>query len=150
ATCSRPQPTDLLPLQHEATLQVALDIVHNMALCLREISGMDQFVFQAGGGAAAAFTSCAVIRAYHASRGELEQRDEIITTIATHPCNPATANAAGFKVITLMLDENGYPSLDALKAAVSNRTAAIMVNNPDDMGVYNPEIKEWIRVVHEA
>ena len=46
--------------------------------------------------------------------------------------------------------ENGYPSLDALKAAVSHRTAALMVNNPDDMGVYNPEMKEWIRIVHEA
>lgn len=146
----RPELTQLHPLQHEDTMQGALEIVHNMDLILRELSGMDQFVFQAGGGAEAAFTHCAVTRAYHASRGELEQRDEIITTIQTHPCNPATAAAAGFKVITLMLDENGYPSLDALKAAVSNRTAALMVNNPDDMGVYNPEIKEWIRIVHEA
>lgn len=146
----RPELTELHPLQHEDTMQGTLEIVHRMDLILREVSGMDQFVFQAGGGAEAAFTSCAVIRAYHASRGELEQRNEIITTIATHPCNPATANAAGFKVITLMLDENGYPSLEALKAAVSHRTAAIMVNNPDDMGVYNPEIKEWIRIVHEA
>jgi glycine dehydrogenase subunit 2 len=146
----RPELTELHPLQHEDTMQGALEIVHNMDVILREISGMDQFVFQAGGGAEAAFTSCAVIRAYHASRGELQQRNEIITTINTHPCNPSTAAAAGFKVITLMLDENGYPSLDALKAAVSNRTAAIMVNNPDDMGVYNPEIKEWIRIVHEA
>ena len=146
----RPELTELHPLQHEDTMQGALEIVHNMDVILREISGMDQFVFQAGGGAEAAFTSCAVIRAYHASRGELEQRNEIITTINTHPCNPSTADAAGFKVITLMLDENGYPSLDALKAAVSNRTAAIMVNNPDDMGVYNPEMKEWVRIVHEA
>ena len=146
----RPELTELHPLQHEDTMQGTLEIVHNMDLILRELSGMDQFVFQAGGGAEAAFTNCAVTRAYHASRGELEQRDEIITTIATHPCNPATAAAAGFKVITLMLDEHGYPSLDALKAAVSERTAAIMVNNPDDMGVYNPKMKEWIRIVHEA
>ena len=89
-------------------------------------------------------------RAYHAARGELGRRDEIITTIQAHPCNPATAAAAGFKVVTLMLEEDGYPSLDALKAAVSDRTAALMVNNPDDMGVYNPEIKEWVRIVHEA
>ena len=146
----RPELTQLHPLQHEDTMQGALEIVHNMDLALRELSGMDQFVFQAGGGAEAAFTHCAVTRAYHAARGELEQRDEIITTIQTHPCNPATAATAGFKVITLMLDENGYPSLDALKAAVSHRTAALMVNNPDDMGVYNPEMKEWIRIVHEA
>lgn len=146
----RPEVTELHPLQHEGTLQGALEIVHGMDGILRELSGMDQFVFQAGGGADAAYTSAVVTRAYHAAQGELEQRDEIITTIQTHPSNAATAAAAGFKVITLMLDENGYPSLDALRAAVSNRTAALMVNNPDDMGVYNPEMKEWCRIVHEA
>lgn len=146
----RPEITHLHPHQHEDTQQGALEIIHGMDVILRELSGMDQFVFQAGGGAEAAYTSCCVTRAYHASRGELEQRNEIITTIQTHPCNAATAAAAGFKVVTLMLDENGYPSLDALKAAVSNRTAALMVNNPDDMGVYNPDIKEWVRIVHEA
>jgi len=146
----RPEITHVHPHQDEDTLQGALEVVHGMDTILRELSGMDQFIFQAGGGADAAYTSCAVTRAYHASRGELEQRDEIITTIQTHPSSAATAAAAGFKVITLMIEENGYPSLESLKAAVSNRTAALMVNNPDDMGVYNPEIREWVRVVHEA
>ena len=49
-----------------------------------------------------------------------------------------------------MLEEDGYPSLEALKAAVSDRTAALMINNPDDMGIYNPHIEEWVRIVHEA
>ena len=147
----RPEVTHVHPLQDEDTLQGALEIIHGMDLILRELSGMDQFVFQAGGGADAAYTSCAVTRSYHASRGELEQRNEIITTIQTHPSSAATAAAAGFKVVTLMIDDDtGYPSLAALKAAVSERTAALMVNNPDDMGVYNPEIKEWTRIVHEA
>ena len=146
----RPEITHVHPYQDEDTLQGALEVVHGMDTILRELSGMDQFIFQAGGGADAAYTSCAVTRAYHASRGELEQRNEIITTIQTHPSSAATAAAAGFKVITLMIEENGYPSLESLKAAVSNRTAALMVNNPDDMGVYNPEIREWVRVVHEA
>ena len=141
---------DLHPHQDEATLQGVLAIVHGLDLILRELSGMDRFVFQAGGGADAAYVHACVTRAYHAARGELGRRDEIITTIQAHPCNPATAAAAGFKVVTLMLEEDGYPSLDALKAAVSDRTAALMVNNPDDMGVYNPEIREWVRIVHEA
>ncbi|WP_210482661.1 aminomethyl-transferring glycine dehydrogenase subunit GcvPB [Microvirga antarctica] len=150
AVVARPELAQVHPHQSEEDLQGTLEIVHNFDLILRELSGMDQFVFQAGGGADAAYTHCCVTRAYHASRGELEQRDEIITTIQTHPCNPATAAAAGFKVITLMLEEDGYPSLEALKAAVSNRTAALMINNPDDMGIYNPHIKEWVRIVHEA
>jgi glycine dehydrogenase subunit 2 len=147
---SGPEMAALHPRQDESTLQGVLEILHGFDLMLRELSGMDQFVFQAAGGADAAYTHACVTRAYHAARGQLEQRDEIITTIQSHPCNPATAATAGFKVVTLQLEEDGYPSVEALKAAVSDRTAALMVNNPDDMGVYNPRIKEWIRAVHEA
>ena len=146
----RPELAELHPYQHESTMQGTLEILHNFDLILRELSGMDQFVFQAGGGADAAYTNVCVTRGYFAARGELEQRNEIITSIQSHPCSPATAAAGGFKVITLTLDEKGYPSLDQLKAALSNRTAALMINNPDDMGIYNPEIKEWVRLVHEA
>lgn len=138
------------PLQHPDTLQGIMEIYANFSDILCELSGMDQFVFQAGGGADAAYTHACLTRAYHASRGELEQRDQIITTIQTHPCSPATANTAGFEVITLSLEENGYPSLEQLKSVVGPRTAALMVNNPDDMGIYNPDIKEWVRIVHEA
>ena len=137
-----PEIAEMHPLPGpEDTLQGLLEVVYGFDMLLRELSGMDQFVFQAGGGADAAYTHACITRAYHAARGELAQRDEIITTIQAHPCNPATAATAGFKVITLPLEENGYPSLEALRAAVSERTAALMVNNPDDMGIYNPEIK---------
>jgi glycine dehydrogenase subunit 2 len=111
---------------------------------------MAQFVFQPGGGADAAYTHACITRAYHAARGELGQRDEIVTTQLAHPCNPATAAAAGFKVVTLPLEQDGYPSVEALEAAVSERTAALMVNNPDDMGVYNPHIKRWVEIVDDA
>lgn len=147
---ARPELSEVHPLQHPDTLQGVLEIIHGLDLILRDLSGMDQFVFQPGGGADAAYTHAAVTRAYFSARGELAGRDEIITSIQAHPCNPATAAAAGFKVITLPLEENGYPSLEALKAAVSDRTAALMIGNPDDMGIYNPDIKEWVRVVKEA
>lgn len=143
-----PEIREVHPLQDEGTIQGLLEVLYQFDLMLRELSGMDRFVFQAGGGADAAYLHVCVTRAYHESRGELSRRDEIITTIQSHPCNSATAAAGGFKVITLPLEESGYPSLDALKAAVSDRTAALMVNNPDDMGIYNPHIKEWIDVVH--
>ncbi len=147
---AQPDLAALHPRQDDCTLQGVLAILHGFDLILRELSGMDQFAFQAAGGAAAAYTHACITRAYFAARGELAQRDEIITSIQAHPCNPATAAAAGFEVITLQLEENGYPSVEALKAAVSERTAALMINNPDDMGVYNPDMKEWIRIVHEA
>ncbi|HEV7714295.1 MAG TPA: aminotransferase class V-fold PLP-dependent enzyme, partial [Steroidobacteraceae bacterium] len=150
AVTSRPQLAETHPAQAEETLQGALEIIHRFDLILRQLSGMDQFVFQAAGGADAAWAFVCLARAYFAKRGDLGRRNEIITSIQSHPCNPATAATAGFNVITLPLERDGYPSTDALRAAVSNRTAALMINNPDDMGIYNPHIKEWIGIIHEA
>ncbi len=146
----RPELAELHPYQHPDTVQGVLEIIHDFDGMLRSLSGMDQFIFQAGGGADAAYTMTAVARAYWQDRGMLGQRTEMVTSAQAHPCNPATAAAAGFKVVNLPLEENGYPSLDALKAAVSDKTALIMINNPDDMGIYNPEIKEWVKVAKEA
>lgn len=146
----RPEMAETHPAQPEETLQGTLEFIHRLDTMLRALSGMDQFVFQPGGGADAAYTHCAVTRAWLKARGELGKRDEIITSIQAHPCNPSTAATAGFKVITLTLEENGYPSIEQLKAAVSDRTAALMIGNPDDMGIYNPEITEWVKIVHDA
>jgi glycine dehydrogenase subunit 2 len=147
---TRDQVAEIHPHQADETIQGLLEIVHRFDLMLRELSGMDRFVFQAGGGAAASYVHATVTRAYHEARGELGQRREVITTAQAHPCNPATAAAAGFDVITLPMEPEGYPSLDALRAAVSDRTASLMINNPDDMGLYNPHIKQWVDIVHEA
>jgi glycine dehydrogenase subunit 2 len=150
ALATRPELAELHPHQDEETLQGVLALVHGLDEILRGLSGMDRFVFQAGGGAHASYTFACLARAFHASRGELGRRDEVVTTIQAHPCNAATAAAAGFKVVTLMLGEDGYPPVDALRAAVSDRTAALMVGNPDDMGIYNPHIDDWVRIVHDA
>jgi glycine dehydrogenase subunit 2 len=150
ALVAQPFVAEIHPHQDEGTLQGTLEIVHRLEQVLCELSGMDRFVFQAGGGADAAYLHSCVTRAYHAERGELAQRNEVITSIQAHPCNSATAATAGFKVITLPLEENGYPSLDALRSVVSERTASLLINNPDDMGIYNPDIAEWVDIVHEA
>ncbi|MCY0093796.1 aminomethyl-transferring glycine dehydrogenase subunit GcvPB [Hoeflea ulvae] len=150
AATLRPELAEVHPYQHPDTLQGVLEIIHDFDVILRSLSGMDQFVFQAGGGADAAYTMAALARAYWADRGELGERTEMVTSIQAHPCNPATAAAAGFTVVNLPLEENGYPSLDALKAAIGPKTALLMINNPDDMGIYNPEIREWVRLAKEA
>jgi glycine dehydrogenase subunit 2 len=147
---SRPYIAEVHPLQDPSTMQGVLGVIHALEQQLSSLSGMSAFTFQPGGGAAAAFTHACVTRAYHAARGEGEQRTQIITTAQSHPSSPATAHAAGYEIITLPVEADGYPSVDALRAAVSDRTAALMVNNPDDMGIYNPHIKEWVEIVHEA
>ncbi|MFL7837393.1 MAG: aminomethyl-transferring glycine dehydrogenase subunit GcvPB [Candidatus Promineifilaceae bacterium] len=145
-----PQVTAVHPLQDESTTQGILELMYRFEQILKEISGMDRFSLQPAAGSAAIYTNVAIIRAYHAARGELDQRDEVITTIFSHPSNAACAKTAGFKVITLYPDENGYPDLEALKAAVSQRTAALLITNPEDIGVFNPHIEEFVRIVHEA
>ena len=84
---------ELHPHQSEETLQGILEIVSRLEEALCELSGMDRFVFQPGGGADAAYLHACITRAYHAARGELAQRTEVITSIQAHPCNAATAAA---------------------------------------------------------
>jgi glycine dehydrogenase subunit 2 len=143
---------DLHPLQPEETLQGILEVLYRFGHeFLREVSGMDEFSFQAGGGSEAVFANACIMRKYHQLNGELDQRNEIITTIFSHPCDAAVPATAGFDVITLYPNEKtGLPDTEALKAAVSKHTAGMMVTNPEDTGIFNPEIDEWTKIVHEV
>ncbi|MEM2111137.1 MAG: aminomethyl-transferring glycine dehydrogenase subunit GcvPB [Candidatus Bathyarchaeia archaeon] len=143
---------DIHPLQDEDTIQGLLEILYKFAhVFLTEISGMDEFTFQPGGGAEGVYTNACIMRKYHEMNGELKQRDEVITTLFSHPCDAATPATAGFKVITLYPnEETGYPDVEALKAAVSKHTAGLMITNPEDTGIYNKDIDEWTKIVHEV
>lgn len=145
-----PKMTDLHPLQDESTVQGMLEIFYKLDLCMREISGMDCFSFQPSGGTQALFTMASIVRKYHEERGEGDQRDEIITTIFSHPSQAATAAVKGYKIITLHPDENGFPDIEKLKAVVSNRTAGFVVANPEDTGIFNGKIKEFTKIIHDA
>ena len=142
--------TELHPLQDFSTVQGILEVMYRLEGMLKEISGMDRFSLQPGAGGAAIYANICMMRAYHASRGQGKQRDEVITTIFSHPSNAAAAKVAGYKVITLYPDSEGYPDLEALKAAVSERTAGLLITNPEDTGIFNPKIAEFTRIVHEA
>ena len=145
-----PKLTELHPLQPESTVQGILEVMYRLEQLLKEISGMDRFTLQPGAGSAAIYTNVSMIRAYHAARGDAGRRDEVVTTIFSHPSNAACAKTAGYKIITLYPDDDGYPDLDALKAAVSERTAALLITNPEDTGIFNPKIEEFVQVVHDA
>ena len=145
----RHQAADVHPWQDEETMQGLLEIVYDRAIP-ESISGMDAFTLQPGGGSHAVYTNACVMRAYFEAKGELDQRNEIITTIFSHPCDAATPMVAGFKVITVMPDENGYPDLEAFSAAVSEKTVGFMITNPEDTGIYNPQIDKYVDILHEA
>ena len=141
--------TEIHPDQDPDTMQGILEIYYKLESFLKEISGLDYFSLQPGGGAHGVFTNASIIRAYHKSRGD-DKRDEIITTMFSHPCDAATPCTAGYKVITLMPDINGYPDLEAMKAALSDRTAGIFITNPEDTGIYNPRIEEYVKAAHDV
>jgi glycine dehydrogenase subunit 2 len=145
-----PQIAELHPLQPEASVQGILEIMYRFEGFLRAISGLDAFSLQPGAGSAAIYANASIIRAYHESRGEASQRREIITTLFSHPSNAACAKTAGFDVVTIHPDADGYPDLKAMKAAVSDRTAGLMITNPEDTGIFNPRIREFVDAVHEV
>ncbi len=146
-----PQVSNLHPLQDESAVQGLLEIMYQLNEWLCEIGGMDRFSFQPRGGAHAVFANSHIIKAYHDSIGESEQRNEIITTVLSHPCNGSSPAVAGYKVITLYPDkETGIPSIEALKAAVSNKTAGLLITDPYDTGVFDRNITEYIDIIHEV
>jgi glycine dehydrogenase subunit 2 len=142
---------DIHPLQDENTVQGILQIMYEFAKFLSEISGMDEFTFQPGGGGHGIYTNACIIRKYHELRDELHQRNEIITTVFSHPADAASPATAGFKIVTLYPNpETGLPDIEALKVAVSKHTAGLMITNPEDTGIFNPLIDEYVKIVHEA
>lgn len=145
-----PHMMELHPLQDADSVQGMLEIFYKLDLAMREISGMDAFSFQPSSGTQALLAMASIVRAYHDSRGEGKQRDEIITTIFSHPSQAATAAVKGYKIITLHPDEDGFPDIEKLKNVISERTAGFVVANPEDTGIYNHRIREFTDLVHEA
>ncbi len=141
---------ELHPYQDERTVQGILEVLYKTEQFLKELSGMDKFSLQPSGGTQAIYSNAAVLRAYHEDNGEGAQRNEIITTIFSHPGNAGAPSTAGYKVLTLMPDENGYADLDALRELASNRTAGLFITNPEDTGIFNPKIKEYVDIVHSV
>jgi glycine dehydrogenase subunit 2 len=144
-----PKVADLHPRQDEETVQGMLEIFHSFEQMLCEVSGLDRFTFQPAGGSQGVYANARMIQAYHATRGE-PQRDEIITTIFSHPCDGAAPATSGFKVITVYSGEDGYVEPEAIRSAVSERTAGLMITNPEDTGLFNPHIDEIVEIVHDA
>ena len=134
---------EMHPYQDEETAQGILKIMYDFEQIMKEISGMDAFSFQPGGGAMGIYSNASIMKKYFEEKGEAQQRTQVITTILSHPLNAGAPSTKGFEVISLMPNESGYPSVENLKAVVSKKTAGIFITNPEDTGVFNPLIKEY-------
>jgi glycine dehydrogenase subunit 2 len=116
---------------------------------LQEITGMQRVSLTPMAGAQGEFAGVAMIHAYHRSRGDTA-RTEVIVPQAAHGTNPATAAMCGCRVKEVPCDADGGIDLEALRAAVGPATAGIMLTNPSTLGVFERQIKEVARIVHEA
>jgi glycine dehydrogenase subunit 2 len=139
----------LHPLTPDAAAQGTLELMWELERWLVEISGMAAATLQPAAGAHGELTGILMIRAYHLSRGDTE-RLEVIVPDSSHGTNPATASMAGFKTITVRSDDRGHIDLNALRAALSPRTAALMLTNPSTLGLFETQIVEVLDAVHAA
>jgi len=145
-----PEVTELHPYQDETTIQGALKLMYELQQYLCEIAGMDAVSLQPAAGAHGEFTGMLIVRAYHEANGELGKRTQVVLPDTAHGTNPASAVMAGFEVVEIPSDKDGCVDLDALKAAVSDKTAAFMLTNPNTLGIFDDKILEVAKIVHDA
>jgi len=137
------------PYQPEETVQGALQLMWELQEALAAITGMDAVSLQPAAGAHGEWTGLMMIRAYLQSRGE-GGRNVVLIPDTAHGTNPASAAMAGFVTRTIPSDERGLVDLAALKAALGPDTAALMLTNPNTLGLFEKDILEIARLVHEA
>jgi len=139
--------SDLHPNQDLSTIQGALELMHELQQMLCEVGGTDAVSLQPAAGAHGEFTGMHIVRAYHESRGET--RTEVVLPDTAHGTNPASAAMVGFDVLELP-SRDGCVDLDALKAAVSSDTAAFMLTNPNTLGLFEKDVVEVAKTIHDA
>jgi len=139
----------LHPYQEESTVQGALQLMHELDKSLAEILGMDKMTLQPAAGAHGELTGIKIIKAYHDKRGDFK-RNVVIVPDSAHGTNPATAKMAGLKVVEIKSNNQGEVDVEALRAVVGEDTAALMLTNPNTLGLFERQIVEIAKIVHDA
>ncbi|HJV32259.1 MAG TPA: aminomethyl-transferring glycine dehydrogenase subunit GcvPB, partial [Bacillales bacterium] len=139
----------LHPLQDESTVQGALELLYDLQQHLKEITGMDEVTLQPAAGAHGEWTGLMLIRAFHEANGDMN-RTKVIVPDSAHGTNPASAAIAGFDIITVKSTEKGFVDLEDLKRVVGDDTAALMLTNPNTVGLFEENILEVAEIIHAA
>jgi glycine dehydrogenase subunit 2 len=137
------------PLQPESSVQGNLQLMYEMQQWLSRLNGFTTTSLQPAAGAHGEFTGILMARAYHRDRGEGE-RDTILLPDSAHGTNPATSSMAGYRVVELPTDDRGNVDLAALKANLGPHVAAMMITIPNTLGLFEEQILEVSRLVHEC
>jgi glycine dehydrogenase subunit 2 len=140
---------ELHPLAPDEAAQGTLQLLWELEAALAAISGMRAVTLQPAAGAQGELTGILMIRAYHRSRGDTD-RTEVLVPDSSHGTNPATATMAGFRTVTIPSAKDGGVDVDAFRAALGPRTAAVMITNPSTLGLFERRIGELLDAVHQA
>jgi glycine dehydrogenase subunit 2 len=141
--------TDVHPLSEESEAQGSLQLMHELQTYLCEITGMDAFTLAPAAGSHGEWTGLNLICAYHASRGDNNRKVALIPDSA-HGTNPANASIAGFTVVNIPSAPDGSIDMEVLKKNLGENTAVLMLTNPNTLGMFEKNIAEIARLVHEA
>ena len=136
------------PLQPEELSQGAMALVWELHEWLKAIMGMPAITTQPAAGAQCELAAILMTRAYHAERGN--PREEVIVPDSAHGTNPSTVNQVGYRVVTVPSGPDGRVDIDALRRAVSRKTVALMLTNPNTLGIFERNVGEIARIVHDA
>ncbi len=136
------------PYMPEAASQGALELMWRLERILSEITGLPHISMQPAAGAQGELTGIMMIAAYHRKRGEARQK--VLIPDSAHGTNPATASLCGFDPVEIPSNERGTIDLDVLQAAVGEDTAALMLTNPNTIGLFEDCIDEIAAIVHDA
>lgn len=139
----------LHPLQDESSVQGALELMYDLQEHLIEITGMDEVTLQPAAGAHGEWTGLMMIRSYHEANGDTK-RTKVVVPDSAHGTNPASATVAGFETVTVKSDENGLVDLEDLRRVVGEDTAALMLTNPNTLGLFEENILEMAEIVHSS
>jgi len=137
------------PCQDFSTVQGNLQVMFELEHMLCEITGMDYFCLQPAAGAHGEFLGLLLSRAYHEHNGNNE-RNEVILPDTAHGTNPASATMAGYKLIEIPSNKDGTVDLDSLKNTLSDKTACFMLTNPNTLGIFESDIIEISKMVHDS
>ncbi|MGE5529203.1 MAG: aminomethyl-transferring glycine dehydrogenase subunit GcvPB [Patescibacteria group bacterium] len=137
------------PLQDQDDIQGALAVMAGLEDALTALTGMARFSLAPAAGAHGELTGLFIIRAYHDGRGETKRR-RILVPDTAHGTNPASAAMSGFEVLQVPSAPDGGVDLEALRARLDGSVAALMLTNPNTLGLFETRIPEIARAVHQA
>ena len=146
-TCDLPGFSALHPLQPGETTQGALQLMYELAGMLREIAGMAAVTLQPAAGAHGELTGILLIKKYHESIGS--KRHKLLVVDSAHGTNPASAALAGYEIISVKGNADGRTDLDDLRSKLDGDVAALMLTNPNTIGLFEKEILAISKMVHD-